>query len=426
MVPGLPARAWLSVARLVADLGPLRRSRQFRLLFAGQFVSFLGSQLTVVAVAFQVFVLTGSSLQVGVVSLVQLPALLGGSAVGGAVADSTDRRRVLVVMQLALAAVSAALGVNALLDEPQVWPLYLLTAVAAALSGFERTAHNAAIPNVVDRSSLAAGFALWQLQAQVGLTAGPAVAGLLLGGVGLAAVYFIDAATFLLACAAAAAMRPLPPEGGGTRASAASIAEGFRYLRGRRLLTAVFVIDLDAMVLGMPRALFPALGTGVYGGGPGTVGLLYAAVGAGALAGSVFTGWVPAVRRQGLAVLVAVAVWGGAVTAFGLVRWLGAALVLLAVAGAADVVSAVFRTTILQSSVPDALRGRMSAAHIAVVTGGPRLGDAESGAVAALAGPRVSVVSGGLACLLGVLAVARVWPELARYRAPDDEAAAVG
>ncbi|HEX2064257.1 MAG TPA: MFS transporter, partial [Acidimicrobiales bacterium] len=308
---------------------------------------------------------------------------------------------------------------------PQIWPLYLLTAVAAALSGFERTAHNAAIPNVVDRSSLAAAFALWQLQAQVGLTAGPAVAGLLLGGVGLATVYFIDAATFLLACAAAAAMRPLPPEGGGTRASAASIAEGFRYLRRRRLLTAVFVIDLDAMVLGMPRALFPALGTGLYGGGPGTVGMLYAAVGAGALAGSVFAGWVPAVRRQGLAVLVAVAVWGGAVTAFGLVPWLGPALVLLAVAGAADVVSAVFRTTILQSSVPDALRGRMSAAHIAVVTGGPRLGDAESGAVAALAGPRVSVVSGGVACLLGVLAVARLWPELARYRAADEEAAAV-
>jgi hypothetical protein len=414
------------VARLLADVGPLRRSREFRLLFGGQFVSFLGSQLTVVAVAFQVFVLTGSSFQVGLVSLVQFPALLAGSAVGGAVADSMDRRRLLVVMQLALAGASAGLGVNATLDEPQVWPLYLLTAVAAALSGFERTAHNAAIPNVVDRSSLAAAFALWQLQAQVGLTAGPAVAGLLLGGVGLATVYFIDAASFLLASAIAAAMRPLPPEGGGTRASAASIVEGFRYLRGRRLLSAVFVIDLNAMVFGMPRALFPALGTGLYGGGPATVGLLYAAVGAGALAGSVFAGWVPAVRRQGLAVLMAVAVWGGAIAAFGVLPWLGPALVLLALAGAADVVSAVFRTTILQSTVPDALRGRMSAAHIAVVTGGPRLGDAESGAVAAVAGPRVSVVSGGLACLLGVLAVARLWPELARYRAVEDEPAAVG
>ena len=426
MVPGLPARSGLSMARLLADVTPLRRSRDFRLLFAAQFVSFLGSQLTVVAVAFQVFVLTGSSLQVGLVSLVQLPVLLAGSLVGGAVADSMDRRRLLLVMQVALVGTSVGLAVNASLEHPKVWPLYVLEAVAAGLSGFERTAHSAALPNVVDRSSLPAAYALWQLQAQLGMTAGPALAGLLLGGVGVAAVYWIDAATFLVASAAIVRMRPLPPEGGGTRASAASIAEGVRYLKGRRLLAAVFVIDLDAMVFGMPRALFPALGTGLYGGGAGTVGLLYAALGGGALIGSILTGWVSAIRRQGRAVLVAVAVWGLAVTLFGFVPWLGLALVLLAVAGAADVVSAVFRNTILQVSIPDALRGRMSSAHIAVVTGGPRLGDAEAGAVAAMAGPRVSVVSGGLACLLGVLAIARIYPELARYRAVEDEAAAVG
>lgn len=409
--------------RLLTDVTPLRRSREFRLLFSGQLVSFVGSQLTVVAVAYQVYVLTGSSLQVGLVSLAQLPPLLIGSLVGGAVADSMDRRRLLLWMQVALAVASVGLAVNASLSEPQLWPLYALTALAAGFSGFDRPARNAAIPNVVERSALPAAYALWQFQLQVGLTAGPAVAGLLLGRFGLATVYWIDVATFSAAFLAVARMRPLPPEGGGTRASAASVAEGFRFLRGRRLLTAVFVIDLDAMVLGMPRALFPALGTGLYGGGPRTVGLLYAAAGAGALAGSTLTGWVAAVRRQGVAVLVAVAVWGLAVAGFGLSSWLPLGLFLLAVAGAADVVSAVFRNTILQLNVPDALRGRLSSAHIAVVTGGPRLGDAEAGAVAALAGPRFSVVSGGLACLLGVLVVARLFPELARYRAAEADAA---
>jgi MFS family permease len=210
---------------------------------------------------------------------------------------------------------------------------------------------------------------------------------------------------------------PQPPEGGGTRASLTSIGEGLRYLKGRRLLVSTFLIDIDAMVFGMPRALFPALATGFFGGGAATVGLLYAAPGAGALLGALTTGWVGRVRHQGRAVIVSVAVWGGAIAAFGLVPWLAVGLALLALAGAADVVSAVFRNTILQLSVPDALRGRLSSVHIAVVTGGPQLGDAEAGAVAALTSARTSVVSGGLACVLGVLALVRWVPELARYDA---------
>jgi MFS family permease len=214
-------------------------------------------------------------------------------------------------------------------------------------------------------------------------------------------------------------MHPLPPEGGGTRAGLASIAEGLRFLRGRRVLVSTFVIDIDAMVFGMPSALFPALGTTVFGGGVQTVGLLYAAPGAGALVAALLSGWVGAVRRQGLAVVLAVLGWGVAIVAFGLTTWLPLALVLLAVAGAADVVSAVFRNTILQLSVPDAVRGRLSGVHIAVVAGGPRLGDAEAGAMAALTTPRISVVSGGLACIAGVLVLTRLVPEFARYRVTD-------
>jgi MFS family permease len=220
-----------------------------------------------------------------------------------------------------------------------------------------------------------------------------------------------------------ALMRPQPPEGGGTRASLASIREGLRYLRGRRVLDSTFLIDLNAMVFGMPRALFPALGTGLFGGGEVTVGLLYSAPGAGALLGALFSGWVGRVRRQGLAVIIAVVGWGAAIALFGIARWLPLALVLLAVAGAADVVSAVFRNTILQLSVPDALRGRLSAVHIAVVTSGPRIGDVEAGAVAALTSPQFSVVSGGIACMVGVLAVHAWAPGLAHYqldRAPVD------
>jgi MFS family permease len=199
-----------------------------------------------------------------------------------------------------------------------------------------------------------------------------------------------------------------------------SIFEGIRFARRRPELVGVFVIDLDAMVFGMPRAVLPALAENVFGGGATTYGLLSAAPGAGALIGALTTGWVASVRCQGRAVLIAVAVWGLAVTAFGLVPWLWLALVLLGVAGAAEVISAVFRNTILQTTVPDHLRGRISALQIAVVTGGPRLGDAEAGAAAALGGPRFSVVSGGLACLLGVAAVAWRLPQFRTYARTEE------
>ena len=405
--------------RVLADVTPLRDSPAFRRLFAGQLVSFLGTQIAIVAVAVHVYRLTESSFAVGMVSLVQLPPLLVGSLIGGAIADSTDRRRLLAIMQVLLAACSVGLAINATLPRPALWPLYVFTAIAAAFSGVDRPARSAVIPTIVDRTQVPAAFALWQVHLTLGLAVGPAAGGVLVGEAGLAAAYWADAATFALAFFAVLGLPPLPPEGGGTRVSRTSILDGVRYVRTSQALQGTFIIDINAMVLGMPRALFPALGANVFGGGAQTVGLLFAAPGIGALAGALTSGWVSHVRRQGLAVLVAVALWGAAIAAFGLTSWLPLALVLLGVAGAADVVSAVFRNTILQLSVPDALRGRLSALHIAVVTGGPRLGDAESGAVAALAGNRFSVVSRGLGCILGVALVARLLPAFARYRAPD-------
>jgi MFS family permease len=403
--------------RLLADLSPLRESRQFRLLFIGQMVSWLGRQLTYVAVPYQVYELTHSSLAVGMVGLAALGPLIVFSLIGGSVADAMDRRRLLLITQVLMVVMSIGLAINAQQAQPSLWPLYVLSALIAGLGGVEHPTRSAMIPKLVRRDQFSAAAALNQIVMQVGLVAGPSAAGVLIANVSVASAYWIDAATFLVIIATLLRMDPLPPEGGGTPAGLSSIREGVAYLRGQRLLLSTFVIDLDAMIFGMPRALFPALGLTVFGGGATTVGLLYAAPGAGALLGALFTGWVGRVSRQGLAVVLAVLAWGLAIAVFGLVSWLPLALVMLALAGAADVISAVFRNTILQLSVPDALRGRLTAVHIAVVTGGPRLGDAEAGAVAALTSPRFSVVSGGCACILGVAAILRLAPELVRYRA---------
>jgi MFS family permease len=403
--------------RLLVDLTPLRASRDFRLLFAGNSVSYLGRQLTVVAIPYQVFTITDSSLAVGMIGLVTLLPLVTFSLAGGAIADAMDRRKLLLITQVLSAATSAGLALNAGSSSPRLWPIYVLAALSAGLAGVDLPARNATIPRMVGRELYPSAAALGQIQFQIGQVAGPALAGLIISQVSLAAAYWIDVVSFGAAVAALLLIAPQPPEGGGTKASLASVVEGLRYVKGRKLLVGTFLIDIDAMVFGMPRALFPALGTGFFGGGPLTVGLLYAAPGAGALVGALLTGWVGGVRRQGRAVIIAVIVWGGAIAAFGLVPWLPLGLFMLALAGAADVVSAVFRNTILQLSVPDGLRGRLSSVHIAVVTGGPQLGDAEAGAVAAVTSPRFSVVSGGLACILGVVALVRWVPELARYDA---------
>ncbi len=402
----------------LVDVSPLRDSRDYRRLFAGQSVAYLGSQLTTVAIPFQVYELTHSSLAVGMIGLVSLVPLITLSLFGGAVADAVDRRKLLVATQVALGLTSAVLALNALRPHPSLWPIYACAALAAGLAGVDLPTRQAILPNLVPREKFAAAASLSQVLFQVGSVAGPALAGLIIAQVSLAAAYWIDAATAAAAIAGALAISPQPPEGGGRKAGLSSIQEGLAFLKGKRLLLGTFLIDINAMVFGMPRALFPALGTGLYHGGPATVGLLYAAPGAGALIGALTTGWVGRVKQQGKAVILAVMAWGAAIAGFGLTPWLPLGLLLLALAGAADVVSAVFRSTILQLSAPDQLRGRLSSVHIAVVTGGPRVGDAEAGGVAALTTPQISVVSGGLACVAGALILAKALPDLARHQAP--------
>ena len=406
--------------KLLLDVQPLRESREYRLLYFGQLVSFFGRQLTVVASAYQVFLLTDSSFVVGMLSLAQLGPLIVCSLVGGALADAMDRRKLLLGTQAALALTSLGLVANAMRDDPALWPIFVCTAAAAGLSGVDAPTRSAALPTLVRRDQVPAAAALNQTQIQLATVLGPAIAGLVIANVSLSAAYWIDVVTFGAAIVTLLAMAPMVPAGGGTRAGFSSIGEGLRELRTQPALQGIFLVDINAMVFGMPRALFPQLGTELYGGGAATVGLLYAAPGFGALAGALTTGWVTGVRWPGRAVLAAVAVWGLAIAGFGVATWLPLGLFLLAVAGWADVLSAVFRGTILQLQVPDRLRGRLSALNIAVVTGGPRLGDAEAGAVAAATSARFSVVSGGLACVAGVALIARLLPRLAAWQPPPD------
>ena len=417
-----PARR-LTARQLFVDITPLRQSVPFRWLFGGLSLSWMGRQLTVVAVPYQVYQLTGSTLLVGALGLAQLVPLLATSVVGGALVDSVDRRRLIVLAQLASLVTAAGLAVNAALDEPIVWLIFALSAINAGVSAVDSPARSAALPTLVGRQLVPASLAITQTVANVAKTLGPAVGGLLIAQTSLTVTYSLEAVAFLMSALLMIRVGELKPEGGGQRFGWESIKEGFRFLKERRILQANFVIDINAMVFGMPQALFPVIGTEVLGGDASTVGLLYAAPGAGALLGAMTSGWVGAVRRHGRAVVVAVIVWGAAIAAFGLVTSLWLALGLLALAGGADVVSAVFRTTILQLAVPDRLRGRLSSIQIAVVAGGPRLGDFEAGAVASVTSPQFSVVSGGLLCILGALFIARKVPEYDAYQALEENGA---
>jgi MFS family permease len=400
----------------LVDASPLRRHRGFRRLAAGQLVASLASQLTVVAAGYQTYRLTGSTAMVGLVSLAGLGPLLAGSLLGGPLVDALDRRRVLLATQVLLAAGAAGLAANAVAARPLLWPMFACTAESAAFQGVDWAARRASLRRLVPAADLAAAVSVQSVAFQLTLVAGPAAAGLIIARAGFAVVYGLAVAGFGMALVAVAGLPPLRPAGGRPRAGAAALAGGMRYLRSSPPLAGAFLIDLGAMVFGMPRALFPALAVTVYGGGAATVGYLNAAPGLGALAGSLLTGHVSRVRRLGRAVAVCVALWGLAITGFGLVPWLPAALALLVLGGAADVVSSVFRMVIVQQVTPDDIQGRVNSLMFVGLQGGPRLGDAEAGAAAAVAGPRFAAWSGGVLSILTAVVTCWAVPRFWRYR----------
>jgi MFS family permease len=406
--------------RAAVDVTPLRESRDFRRLRVGTRISAIGSQITTVAIPFQAYVITGSTFVVGMLSLAALVPLLVVPLYGGAVADAVDRRRLLLFSDLALAAVSAVLLANALLPEPSVALLFVAEVAATAAYGFQRPARNALTARLVPPEQLVAAIAVEDVVFNLSRVGGPALAGLIIAGFGLEGAYGVDLATFVASLVAIWLLPAISPAADAERPGVRSVLAGLRYVRSKPVLLGIFLVDSNAMIFGMPSALFPALGEEL-GGGARTVGLLYAAPYAGALVASLASGWVTHVRRQGVGVCIAAAGWGVAIALVAATDHVWVALAFLAVAGAADFVSAVLRSTILLQATPDELRGRVSGIELAQVASAPALGNVEAGVVASLTSVRFSIASGGIACVIGTILTALAVPALLRYdsRRPD-------
>ncbi len=412
---------------LLPDLSPLRRHRSFRLLWFGQLVSAAGTQIRLVALPYQVYVLTGSVFHVGLLGLFQAIPLISLPLLGGVLADRMDRRRVLIATQSGLAATSLALAIVTQVGLTELWILYALTAVAASFSAIDQPARGSLVPTLVGRADLPAAIALNQMLHSTAAIVGPAVGGVVIASYGVGAAYWLDTASFTAAIGAAVAITAPKQMVAVPKSILGSLVEGVSYVVRQRLLFSTMVLDLSAMFFGSVRALMPFYAEQVFKVGAQGLGFLYAAPGVGALIAAFTSGWVSGVRRPGLAVLLAVCAWGIGIAAFGLMTadlfLLG--LVLVAIAEAADVLSAIFRHTILQSVVREELRGRLTAINGMFVIGGPNLGQVRAGAVAALVSPQFAVISGGLACVLSAIAVAIWAPELPRYErstvAKDDE-----
>jgi MFS family permease len=397
------------------DLSPLKTSRDFRLLFIGQFVSQFGSSISYVVLPWQMYQLTKSNFAVGMLGLAEFLPMLVMAFVGGALADYVDRRRLIVIAEIGLTVCCGILVVNSLLPQPQVWLLFAVAALFAALNGVHRPAMEALTPRLVKPEQIPAVASLGMFRGSFSFIIGPALAGLIATGFGAATAFAIDAATFVISILAILLIRSVPMPAKldeDERPSLQSIIEGLKYARSRQELLGTYLIDINAMFFGMPIALFPAIAES-FGGA--SVGLFYAMPAAGALAISLTSGWTSKINKHGLAVTIAAAIWGAAIVVFGLVGNLWLALLFLALAGAADAVSGVFRMTIWNQTIPDHMRGRLAGIEMISYLTGPYLGNAEAGLVASRFGLRMSVVSGGVLCVLGAGVLALLLPQFIQY-----------
>jgi MFS family permease len=403
--------------RLLLDLTPLRVSRDFRLLWTGQFVSLFGSMMSYVAVPYQVAQLTHSPFVVGLLGLAEIGPLLLTAFVGGALADYVDRRLLVRLSEAAFVVVVTVLLVNAAVPHPRVSVLFVAAGLLAAIDGIQRPALDSLTPRLVPPDLIPSASALSTLRMTASAVIGPAVGGILVTSVSLSAAYAVDVATFLFSLMLLAMMHAVPPPPDPLRPSLRSVGEGLRYAGSRPELLGTYLVDINAMFFGMPIALFPFVAQRL--GGGHALGLLYAAPAVGSLVATATSGWARRVHRHGLMVVVAACGWGAAITVFGLVDNLWLALFFLALAGAADMISGVFRGTIWDQTIPDHLRGRLAAIEMLSYSTGPALGNVESGFVARLASIRVSIVSGGLVSVAGSLVIAAAMPAFIRYDGRD-------
>lgn len=407
------------LGEIVIDITPVRTEPAFRLVFAAQAVTTFTTALTNVAINLHVFQLTGSSVQVGAVGLVFGLALLAGLLGGGVLADRHERRRLVLASRIAVAVVLAGLAINAASPAPSLPFVYAAAVLAGFINGIAGSALMAVIPGTVRPARLVAAGALITLVSQFGAMIGPSVAGLIAAGPGVAACFAIDAAGYVVAVAF---LWRLPRSAGSAEALSPlrSMAEGWHFVRRQPVVRGLLVIDLCAMVFAMPFALFPQLGTQVFGGGPSAVGLLYTAPAVGAFAGGLLSGWTGRFRHSGRALIASVLLWGLAITGFGLAGSLWLGLLCLAVAGVGDTTSEILRRALLQHHTPDRLQGRVSSVWLAQATTGPAVGGAFAGYAARLLGPSAGIVAGGAVCLLGVTLVALTMPGLRRANLQGD------
>jgi len=426
------------VARLLVDITPLRVSPAYRRLWLGNTLSYVGTQLTLVAVSLEVFALTGSSFAVGLLGLAALVPLVVAGLYGGAIADRHDRRRVALTSSAVMWLTTVGIAAQAWAGLESVPVLYALVALHSGASGINQPTRGAIIPALVGLPLVPAANALNMMTFSVALMFGPMLGGVLVAAVGYAWTYSIDVVTFLAALYAVWRLPSLPPQraetatASGTRWGLASVVEGLRFLGSRPNLRMTFLADIVAMTTAFPRALLPAIGAVVLGGGEAAVGVLLAAMAAGAFLAGLFSAPFTRLHAQGWGVYVSILVWGGAVAAFGGVVWWARSLpdgdprltlafalaaLCMAVGGAADSLSGVFRGSILQSATPDHLRGRLQGVFVVVVAGGPRLGELITGGASVGLGEGPTLLAGGVLCMLGVSALMRWQPGFLRYDA---------
>ena len=402
--------------RLLIDLTPARQSPRFRRLLAGSTLSAVGSSMTMFAVTLQVYEITRSPFAVGALGIARMVPMLTIGLLGGSLADAVDRRKLVLITTSCLAVTSAGLAAQALAGLSEVWLLYGLVALQSSLSAVNGPARQTFLPQLLPPGLLPAGLALNRLTFQVMLIAGPALAGLLTASAGgLRTCYLADTVTFAAGLYGVAGLPAMPPKERASRPGPRAVAAGIGFIGRSRVLAGAFLTDLNATVFGLPVALFPAINAERFGGSASTLGLFTAAIGVGGLVSSVFSGPVGHVRRQGLAMLCSAAVWGAAFAGFAIAPQLWLTLTLLAVAGAADTFTVVFRSAIVQSVTPEEFRGRVLAVDYVVGAGGGELGNLEAGAVGSLASPVIGALSGGVATIAGTAVIALALPAFTRY-----------
>ena len=424
---GHPGRSWKIssrpaqlLSRLLVDITPLRESAAFRRLMIGAALSGVGGQMTNYAVLLQVYELTRSSLNVGIVELANGLPMIVAALLSGPLADAIDRRKTVLITTVTQTAISATLAAQAFAGLDQVWLLYLLVGVQGMVAGVSSPARRTFMPSLLRRDQLPAGAALQTLVMHGAVLVGPSIAGIITAAFGLKVCYLLDALSFFFSLYAVARLPRMRAAGGEVRPGLRSMGEGLRFIAGRRMILGVLLADASATLFGMPIALFPAINAERFGGHAETLGLMISAVSAGGLIGSALSGPASRVRRQGLGMLVAGMVWGAGLAAFGWSGTFWLALASLAVAGAADVTSVMLRTALVQGVTPDHLRGRISGIEFAVGGGAPALGNFRAGAVASLTAPTISAVSGGLSVMAGALLIGLCIPALLTYRCQPD------